>query len=50
MASLYDSRLQWVSFVAQLLQTQYTNLKLDTHQQIHYLLNSERFNFTLKFT
>jgi hypothetical protein len=25
-------------------------LKLDTHQQMHYLLNFERFNFTLKLT
>jgi hypothetical protein len=31
------------------LNVQFT-LKLDIHQQMHYLLNLEKFNFKLKFT
>jgi ABC-type dipeptide/oligopeptide/nickel transport system permease component len=40
---------QEIPYILSKLKTHY-NLKPVTHQQMHYLLNLERFNFTLKFT
>jgi hypothetical protein len=34
----------------QIIPISWKNLKLVTHQQMHYLLNFERFNFALKLT